>query len=64
MGYQGTLREMSSYEEEEVSVCGLLSWGTRKEHGKGKGKGEHTLPQLARESLSAGQAVLVDTKLL
>lgn len=31
---------------------------------KGKGEGEHTLPQLARESLSAGQAVLVDTKFL
>jgi hypothetical protein len=61
MGYQGTLREMSSYEEDqEVSVCELVSWGTR----KWEGGGEHTLPQLARESLSAGQAVLFETRAL
>jgi hypothetical protein len=31
---------------------------------EGGGGGEHTLPQLASESLSAGQAVLFETKVL
>jgi hypothetical protein len=62
MGYQGMLREMSSYQKEEVRAFRLLLW--RRERIKGKGGGEGTLPQLARESLSAGHAVLVGTKFL